>query len=130
MAGLSDIENVIDQSLIEVSKNSEKKELEKELKEEVEEVVDDEMEDDEPDNKPDNESDDESDDEWSLQSLQPPQPPQPPQSPQLSFSRKKIKLQKFLKLLNFYVGLHLTQNTQKYVTVMNFNVLTEELKHK
>ena len=43
---------------------------------------------------------------------------------------KNNKFEKFLKLFNIHANLHFANNVKKYATMMNLNVLTEELKHK
>lgn len=45
-------------------------------------------------------------------------------------NKKQSKLKKLFELLNIHVNLYFADNAQKYETVMNCNVLTEELKHK
>lgn len=40
------------------------------------------------------------------------------------------KFKKFLKLPNMHAGFHLANNTKKYTTIMNSNILTKKLKHK
>ena len=48
-------------------------------------------------------------------------------------NKKKVKdnkFEKFLKLFNIYISFHLINNVKKYMTMMNLNVLIEELKYK
>lgn len=47
--------------------------------------------------------------------------------------KKKVKNNKFeklFKLFNIYTNFHFTNNVKKYMTIMNSNVLIEELKYK
>ena len=44
--------------------------------------------------------------------------------------KKNIKFQKLLKLFNVYINLHLFFITKKYGTIINCNVLLNEIKHK
>ena len=43
---------------------------------------------------------------------------------------KDNKFRKLLSLSNVHAELYLADNVMKYITVMNYNVLTEKLKHK
>ena len=41
-----------------------------------------------------------------------------------------IKFKKLLRLFNIYINLYLTNNTRKYIIIINSNILIEELKYK
>ena len=43
---------------------------------------------------------------------------------------KNNKFEKFFKLLNIHINLYFINNVKKYATMMNSNVLIEELKYK
>ena len=43
---------------------------------------------------------------------------------------RNIKFKKLLRLSNIYINLYLTNNAREYITIINSNILTEELKYK
>ena len=43
---------------------------------------------------------------------------------------RNVKFKKLLRLSNIYINLYLTNNTREYITIINSNILIEELKYK
>ena len=43
---------------------------------------------------------------------------------------RNIKFKKLFRLSNIYIDLYLTNNTRKYIIIINSNILIRELKYK